>query len=188
MLRANWGRMDMTETPQVIAADTVEPPPGPLAGMIILLIVVALIVSWIVIGTALFSLVSFFASFLLLWFWANNEKLDIKRLPSATLGALYGIGLAYAMHELPARMGGAGMALALGLVLLSLYVQICNWVPLVVNASAMLFLTVAAAPLIMDKVDWLEIALATLLGAVYIGGFVEGMKWIAGKIAPPGAS
>jgi len=173
----------MSEAPQA-NGDAAEAPPGPLVGFIILLIVIALIVSWTMIGTALFSLTSFFASFLLLWFWANNEKLDIKRMPSAILGALYGIGLAYALHELPVRMGSTGLIIALLLVVVSLYVQICNWVPLVINTSAMLYLTVAAAPLILEHIDWKDMALATLLGGIYCGLFVEGAKWLAGKFGP----
>lgn len=166
-----------------IAADA---PPGPLAGIVVTLIVVGLIVGWIIIGSALFDAKgeTFFASFLLLWFWANNEKLEVKRLPSATLGALYGIGLAWLMHALPATYGTAGLVVALLAVVVSLYVQTCNFLPLIVNASAMLFLTVAAAPLIMTKVDWVDMLVATVLGAFYFAAIAEGAKWLAAKMGP----
>lgn len=164
---------------------TADAPPGPVAGLVVTAIVVGLIVGWIIIGSALFDAKgeTFFASFLLLWFWANNEKLEIRRLPSATLGALYGIGLAWLMHALPASYGGTGLAIALAAVVISLYVQTCNFVPLVVNASAMLFLTVAAAPLILTKVDWVDMVVATVAGAVYFAAVAEGAKWLAGKMA-----
>lgn len=166
------------------------PPPGPVAGIAVTLIVVALIVGWIIIGSAVFDAKgeTFFASFLLLWFWANNEKLEIKRLPSATLGALFGIGLAWLMHALPAEYGATGLVVALLAVVVALYVQTCNFLPLIVNASAMLFLTVAAAPLIMTKVDWINMVLATLLGAIYFAAFAEGAKWLAGRFGPKPAA
>lgn len=167
-----------------------EAPPGPVGGIVVTLIVVGLIVGWIIIGSALFDTKgeTFFASFLLLWFWANNEKLEVKRLPSATLGALFGIGLAWLMHTLPAEYGSTGLAIALLAVVVSLYVQTCNFVPLIVNASAMLFLTVAAAPLIMTQVDWVNMVIATILGAIYFAAFAEGAKWLAAKMGPKPAA
>lgn len=172
--------------PEATTASQAEAPPGPIAGIAVTLIVVGLIVGWIIIGSAVFDAKgeTFFASFLLLWFWANNEKLDIKRLPSATFGALFGIGLAWMMHALPAAYGSTGLVVALLAVVVALYVQTCNFVPLIVNASAMLFLTVAAAPLIMTKVDWINMVLATLLGAFYFAAFAEGAKWLAGRLGP----
>ena len=165
-------------------APAAEAAPGPLAGFVILLVVVFIIVSWIMIGAQLLSLTSFYASFLLLWFWANNEKLEVKRLPSATLGGLYGLALAWAVSYLPVHYGNAGLAVAIGLLLVSLYVQICNWVPLVINASAMLFLTVAGAPAIVASVDWIEIGKAVLFSAFYFAAVVEGAKGLAGRFAP----
>ncbi|QJQ31305.1 hypothetical protein GV829_01655 [Sphingomonas lacunae] len=163
-----------------------EAPPGPVAGIVVTLIVVGLIVGWIIIGNMSFDPKgeAVFAGFLLLWFWANNEKLDVKRLPSATLGALYGIGLAWLLYALPTNYGSAGLVVALLAVIVSLYVQTCNFVPLVINASAMLFLTVAAAPLILTRVDWINMIIATLLGAVYFASVAEGVKWLAAKIGP----
>lgn len=162
----------------------VEAPPGAIAGLVILLIVALIIVGWILVGAQVFGLSSFYASFLLLWFWANNEKLEIKRLPSATLGALYGLGLAWAVSYLPVHHGNIGLAIALGLLLGSLYIQICNWVPWMINASAMLFLTVAGAPAIIASVDWIEIGKAVLFSAIFFAVIVEGLKWLAAKFGP----
>lgn len=63
---------------------TAAPAPGPLAGLGIVAIVVVAVIAWAIIGTALFSEVSLFGGFLMLWHWANLEALEIKRLPSAS--------------------------------------------------------------------------------------------------------
>ena len=174
--------------PQPSTAEAAEAPPGAIAGLVILLIVALIIVAWILVGAQVFGLSSFYASFLLLWFWANNEKLEVKRLPSATLGALYGLGLAWSVSYLPVHYGNVGLAVAIGLLLVSLYIQICNWVPWMINASAMLFLTVAGAPAIIASVDWIEIGKAVLFSAVFFAAVVEGAKWLAAKFGPKPAS
>jgi hypothetical protein len=56
---------------------------------------------------------------------------------------------------------------ALSVVVLALYVQIMNWIPIAVNANAMLFLTVVAAPALLGSVDFLEVGEAVVLGAVF---------------------
>lgn len=158
--------------------------PGPLAALGIVAIIVVAIVIWAVIGTALFSEVSLFGAFLLLWHWANLEALEIKRLPATIAGALVGIGLAWQVVYLTGIMGSNGTILGLLIIVLAIYLQIINVLPFLFNAAAMLFLTVAAAPLIQLKIDFAELAMATAVGGLLLGLLIEGIKRLAVRFLP----
>ena len=155
--------------------------PGPLAGLGIVLVVVVAIVAWVAIGSALFSDVTLFGGFLLLWHWANLEHLEIRRMPATIAGALVGIALAWQVVYLSHTMGPNGLILGLLIMIAGVYLQVINVLPFFFNAAAMLFLTVAAAPLIQLKVDFAELALATVVGGLFFGIFVEGLKRIAAR-------
>ncbi len=155
--------------------------PGALAGLGIVAVVVVAIVAWVVIGTALFTDLTLFGGFLLLWHWANLEQLEIRRMPATILGALVGIGLAWQVVYLTSTMGNTGLILGLLIMIAGIYLQVINVLPLLFNPAAMLFLTVAAAPLIQLKVDFAELALATVVGGLFFGIFVEGLKRIAAR-------
>ena len=172
----------MTDTNGVPAAA-----PGPLAGLGIVAIVLVAVVAWVIIGTALFSDVSLFGAFLLLWHWANLEALEIKRLPATIAGALVGIALAWQVVYLTTIMGSNGTILGLLIMVAAIYLQVINVLPFLFNAAAMLFLTVAAAPLIQLKINFVELALATVVGGLFFGLFVEAIKRIAAKFMPAAA-
>ncbi|MGE8140958.1 hypothetical protein ACQKOE_03185 [Novosphingobium sp. NPDC080210] len=155
--------------------------PGALAGLGIVAVVVVAIVAWVVIGTALFTDLTLFGGFLLLWHWANLEQLEIRRMPATILGALVGIGLAWQVVYLTSTMGNTGLILGLLIMIAGIYLQVINVLPLLFNPAAMLFLTVAAAPLIQLKVDFAELAMATVVGGLFFGIFVEGLKRIAAR-------
>jgi hypothetical protein len=55
----------------------------------------------------------------------------------------------------------------------AIYVQIMNWVPMAVNRSAMLYLTVLGAPALLDKLDVVEMATAIIGGAIFFAGVVK---------------
>ena len=158
--------------------------PGPLAGLGIVAIVVVLIAAWAVIGSMLFSGLTLFGGFLLLWHWANLEALEIKRLPATIAGALVGIALAWQVVYLTQQMGPTGTIIGLLVMVAAIYIQVINVLPFLLNAAAMLFLTVAAAPLIQLKIDFIELALATAVGGLFFGVAVEGLKRLAAKFAP----
>jgi hypothetical protein len=166
---------------------TSAPAPGPLAGLGIVAIVVVAVVAWVIIGTALLSDVSLFGAFLLLWHWANLEALEIKRLPATIAGALVGIALAWQVVYLTTIMGSNGTILGLLIMVAAIYLQVINVLPFLFNAAAMLFLTVAAAPLIQLKINFVELALATVVGGLFFGLFVEAIKRIAAKFMPAAA-
>lgn len=169
--------------------ETAETPPAPgaLVGLGILLVVLVAIIAWATIGGHFLSEVSLFGGFLMLWYWANVEQLSLQRLPAALIGALVGIGLAWGLLYGTTNYGGAGLLVGLLLLILALYLDILKAVPLFVNASTMLYVTVAAAPLVQLKVNWTELCLATVGGGIFFALFVEAVKWLAGKLMPAAA-
>ena len=171
--------------------DTTKPPataavPGPVAGIAITAIVVAIIIAWIVLGLSVLHLhdTSLVGGFLLLYYWANNGQLDIKQLPAAIIGALVGIFLSWFVVYAATRWGNMGLAAGLGLFVLALYLDVIKAVPAVVNTATMLYLTVAAAPLVQLHVDWQELVVSTVVGGLFFGLVVEGLKRLAARFAP----
>ncbi len=170
----------MTEatTPTVEAA-----PPGPIAGLAILGIVLVLIVAWIAIGLQVLHIhdTALVGGFLMLWYWANNEQLQFKRLPAAIIGALVGIGLGWFLIYGTMTYGNTGLVVGLLLLILALYLDIIKAVPLVVNTSTMLYVTIAAAPLVQLHVDWMELVISTVVGGIFFGLVVEGLQRLAAR-------
>lgn len=175
-------------TDATITTVDVAPPPGPIAGLAILGIVLALIVAWIVLGTQALHLAdtSLVGGFMMLWYWANNEQLEISRLPAALIGAVVGIGLGWFLVFGAVHYGGAGLTAALLLLVLGLYLDIIKALPLIVNTSTMLYVTLAAAPLVQLHVNWTELVISTVIGGLFFGGVVEGLKRLAARFAPAG--
>ncbi len=169
----------MNETP----ADPASVRPGLRNGSLIFLVVVVAIVGLTALATAGFGLKSLFAAFLFAWYWANVEAMRFDRLPAALVGALVGVGLAWLLQVLPALHGQAGGLLALLAILVALFVQIQNWLPTLCNVSTMLFLTVMAAPVLVEKTDFLDVALSILLGAGFFAGLVRVGQMIAARQA-----
>ncbi|MFM2100969.1 MAG: hypothetical protein RLZZ366_2508 [Pseudomonadota bacterium] len=152
-----------------------ETPPAltPFNGFLILVLVLVAVMGWIILGTKLLGVISFFASFLFLWYWAAVEQADFKQWPQCLIGALVGLGLAWQSHYLPVHYGSAGLTIALLVIVVAIYVQIMNWVPMAVNRSAMLYLTVLGAPALLDKLDVVEMATAIIGGAIFFAGVVK---------------
>ena len=167
-------------------APVVAPPPGPIAGLAILVIVVLLIVAWIAVGTGLLHLqeTSLVGGFLMLWYWANNEQLQFKRLPAAIIGAVVGIGLGWALLHGALHYGTPGLIGGVLLLVLALYLDIIKAVPLVVNTSSMLYVTLAAAPLVQLHVNWPELVISTVAGGLFFGLLVAGLQRLAARFAP----
>lgn len=160
--------------------------PGPLAAIAITFIIIALIVAWIAIaiGALGMSDTTLVGAFMFLWYWANNEQMQFNRLVPAMLGSLVGIGIAWLLWYGPAAHGGAGLAGALGVLILALYLDITKVLPIAVNTATMLFLTLAAAPLIQLQVDWVELVKSTVLGGLFFAGAVYGLQKLAARFAP----
>ena len=157
--------------------------PSPLAG--VAAVVAVAIIGWALVGGRLFQETSLFGGFLMLWHYANMEHLEIKKLPQALAGAVMGIALSWQVVALTQLMGPQGTLIGLLVMLAGIYLQIIAVLPFVFNASAMLYLTVAAAPLVQLKVDFADFALASVAGGLFFAGFVEAVKWLAGRFAKP---
>ena len=164
----------------------VAAPPGPVAGLAILVIVLVLIIAWIVIGLQFLQPTTLVGGFLMLWYWANNELLQLKRLPAAIIGAVVGIGLGWFLIYGAEHYGTMGATAAVLLLVLALYLDIIKAVPLVVNTSTMLYVTIAAAPLVQLHVNWTELVLSTVIGGLFFGLAVEGLQRLAARFAPAG--
>lgn len=163
------------------APDGATPPPGLAVGLGIFVVVVVGLVAWTWLMVPLVTPLSLFGGYLMLWYWANVEQLSMRRLPAALAGALVGIAIAWVLVYGPAHYGGTGLAVGLILLLAALYLDIVKRLPTFVNASTMLYVTVAAAPLVQLKVDWIELVIATVSGGLFFAGFVAAVQWLAQK-------
>ena len=169
----------MTETTAPAAV------PGKVAGIAITAIVIALIVAWIVIAVGVLKMGegTLVGAFMFLWYWANNEQLQFGRLLPAMLGSLVGIGIAWFLF-IGTAAGGALALASLGVLILALYLDVVKALPMLVNTATMLFVTLAAAPLIQLKVDWPELVESTVLGGLFFAGSVWALQALAAKFAP----
>jgi hypothetical protein len=158
--------------------------PAPLSrfnGFLILLVVVGSIIGWIVLGTTLFGLTSFFATFMFAWCWVNVEQGDFKQWPQCLIGAIVGIGLTWQSQVLAVQFGTPGLVTGLLVIIAAIYVQIMNWVPIALNRCAMLFVTVLAAPALLVKMNFIELLVAVALGAAYFAVVVKLAVLYAGR-------
>ena len=173
----------MSEAPQAA-----EAAPSPVVGLGIVAIVVVGIIGWAILGSQIVDELSLFGGFLMLWHYANIEQLDIRRLPAALMGAVVGLVLAWQVVYLTQTMGSTGTVIGLLIMVAAVYLQIINALPLFFNAAAMLFLTVAAAPLVQLKVNFINLGISTVVGGLFFAGFIEAVKWIATKVMTPAAT
>jgi hypothetical protein len=169
----------MTET--TLARPDLPPPPPPLAGLGVLAVLIAGIAGWFALGGTFLSEASLFGGVLVLWYWAKFEHLAMKRLPATVIGALVGIGVAWAMFYGASNYGATGAALGLLLLIVAIYLDIIEIFPLFVNTSTMLFSIIAAAPLVQLKVNWIELCLAAAGGGMFFGAYVAAVMFIAGR-------
>ena len=167
--------------PLAPSPELAPPPPPPLAGVAVAAVIVLALAGWVALGSQFMSESSLFGGFLVLWYWAKVEKLSMQRLPATVLGGLVGILVAWAMFYGASNYNGTGLALGLLLLIFAIYLDVIQVLPLLFNASTMLFSIIAAAPLVQLKVDWMELCLAVAVGGIYFGAFVAAVMWLAGK-------
>lgn len=156
--------------------------PSPLQAAGTLPIIVAGVALWFLIGATLLSPSSLFAGFLLAWGWSSLEQMDVKRLPHATGGAVMGLALSWLLKYASQSYGSTGTLFAVVILLVVVYLLIRGRFELIINSTMALFLTVGTIPLLQEKVDFAELIIATLLGAIVFGAYVAGLKWIAGRL------
>jgi hypothetical protein len=163
-------------------SEQAQPPASlsPFNEFLILLAMVGFVLGWIVVGTVLMGLTSFFATFMFAWCWVNVEQGDFKQWPQCFVGALVGVGLTWQSQLLTVHFGTTGLAAGLLVIIAAIYIQIMNWLPLALNRCSMLFVTVLAAPALLVKMDFVELLTAIGLGSVYFFGVVKLALFYAG--------
>ena len=162
---------------------TATPPPSTGIAAAITFAAIVLIAGFIAIGTAL-HLQPLYAGFTLLWFWSSVDASDIKKLPAAVIGALAGTATSYLVQYGTVTGNAALVVLALAIIIVALFMVIAQRLPLVFNASYMLFVTVMNAPLIQAGETFANVFASIALSALYFGGiFFVGAKVMANRAA-----
>jgi|GEM_PF-896360 hypothetical protein len=153
--------------------DTSVPPGTPpvrpwMTALVMTAIGVLLIAGFIAIGAVL-HIVPVYAGLLLLWYWTSVAHSDLRALAPAVVGGLVGAGLSYLLQT-GAAMGNVAMIVAaLGLMIVVLFVVIAGRLPLICNASTMLYITVFNAPALQKAEDFRQVIVATVLGLIWFG-------------------
>jgi hypothetical protein len=179
MIHPGWSPRDRSGSPQgrrwrTVAASTV-PRPSPLKALGLLLGAVLLVAGYLVLCSAIGNS-DFYAGFLFLLCWAALEQGKLAKLPHAALGAAFGLALGYALHVLTTGpLGATGGYIFAALLLPVIYCQLMGWLSLVVNFTAMAFLTVVTIPYVQAHGDFRNAALALIIGVVYFS-FVLGVS------------
>lgn len=156
-----------------------EKPPAPPLGIALMIWagVIAALAGFIVLGTWL-GLVPLYGGFTLLWYWANVDKLNFSLAPATVIGAIAGTANAWLLQWATVQ-GNVGLIIAaLAILAVVLLLTILERASLFANASYMLFVTLACAPLLQKGENFTALVESILLGAVYFGGLV----WIAMKL------
>ena len=98
------------------------------------------------------------------------EQFKLERLPRALTGSLVGLLAGAAYSVLPPLLGaGLGTALPMGISILLVFLLVMNWLPIAVNTSTMVYITVLTVP---------QIAAGAKLPAVLLG-FGVGVAYFA---------
>jgi hypothetical protein len=148
------------------------------SGLMLLGVIVSAIAIFEYLGYKILGLgaEAFFASFTLLWYWATVEKAEFSGLPASVIGALVGVALAWQSGWFVSHYGMPnGLIMGIVPIVIALFLVIMNWVPMVFNGSAMLFLTILGAPAIAKTADFVLLSKAVVMGAVFFAGVV----WLA---------
>ena len=156
-------------TPETNAADVAIPAKiSPLKALGLLVAVAVVIVIYVMLFGMLGNL-EFYAGFLFLACWTLIDQGKMARLPHAVCGSAVGLALGYGMHVLMTTMGAAGGNVFGIIVLVVVYCQIIGWLPLFINATTMMFLSVVTIPHIQEHGDFTNMAIALGIGVVYFG-------------------
>lgn len=115
------------------------------------------------------GMTSFYGGFLFIFYWTAIKHADLKEYWPCVVGGLTGLGLAWALHNLPLQFGTVGLVAALVGVLFVIYASIIGWVPLFVNMATMLFLTVGTIPALQGADEFRGFVLSVVYGAALIG-------------------
>lgn len=149
------------------------PKPTPVKGLVIVGALVVVIGLFVALGYAL-RVAQLWAGFVFLLFW-GQEQFKFEKLSACVLGALCGLGVAYAVQVLPPALGPAGLALIVGLIPVMMYCAVMGWLAVAINTTCWAFLTIGTIPVIQAQVDFPGSFAALALGVAYFAG----LAWLA---------
>lgn len=143
----------------------------PLAGAIILLVVVILLTVYLVGGAAL-HVAPLYSGLFFAVYWGNIRKAQLTEWLPAVLGAIGGLLLAWGLVIGKTQYGVPGLLIMLGFIILALYFDIIKFIPQVFNASFMTYLTLGGIPAVVAQGDFPMMIVAMLGAAALFGGTV----------------
>lgn len=161
-----------------------QPAPAMAGGMAAIVTggVVLLIAGFIALGLLL-GLTPLYAGFLLLWYWGSVDMVEGRALRPLLVGACGGTATAWLLQYGAVEGGLAGIAPVLGLIVAAIYCQLRGWLPLLINRSYMLYLTVMAAPLLQAGESFAHVMAAIIAATLYFGGIVTGGRMVMARRA-----
>ncbi len=139
---------------------------GPLAA-----IVIVAVAGYILLAHAL-RLDPAYAGLLYFWYWAVVEEAGLPAMPSSLLGALLGVGTAALLQSAIRSHQPVEIIGVLLLIVAAIVADVMKLMPFAINPCFMLFLTIASAPLIQGRENFVAVIEAILLAAAYFGMIV----------------
>lgn len=121
-------------------------------------------------GTLALGLSASYAGFVFLTYWAGFRGAENAEFVPGLVGSLGALVICWLLQIGPERLGPAGFAPAMALILLSIFCLLCGWLPVLFNMGLMLMLTVASIPPLAATHPLPDMALCTVLGAAWFGG------------------
>jgi hypothetical protein len=119
----------------------------------------------------LLGIKEYWVGFLFLSQWGLMEQCKVARLPQSIGGAVAGTLIAFTPSQLPLLLGTTpGLIVMLAIMLWAIYAMVIGWLPLIINAAAMIFLTVITVPEIVQGSRPLGIIEGLVAGVVFFGG------------------
>lgn len=146
-------------------------PMSPLKGALALVSVVILVAGYIALATLL-RVQALFAGFVFSLLWGAIHKASFKEFPQVLGGCLFGILLGYIYHSAPTYIPHYGLAVVFLFILGSIYFYLLGWLPIIINDSALMFLTLGTIAEIQESENFGQMAVAVLLSAAYFGGVI----------------
>jgi hypothetical protein len=119
-----------------------------------------------------------YAGFLFLWLWSALDEMNFKALPAAVLGALVGTGMSYLLQLGTSSASVPLIVMALGLMVVALFLVVAKRMAIACNSSTMLFITVLNAPVVQQNEDFRAVFVAIMLGVVWFGA----IAWAIGRL------
>lgn len=121
------------------------------------------------------------AAFLFLIGWASFEHMAPEKFLSNAAGSAFGLLLAWSMKLFPLWFGEVGLMVFMSVLLIVVYMQIMQWGKTLVNATAMLYLTVGVIPIVNAEMQFPSAFLVLALSIAYFGGLIAMMR-LHGKL------